>query len=144
MITQYYEDIKLYSNTLDKLIRMYQIAYGLNAEEFINRFWSQEIIDELNPYGSSFELSNILLSIESKGLDPKNKAIQKMAVCLGWSHKKTLRYFIREISRYIYREIAGVDKYRNTEGVWRRRTKPYTFIHPIYDKYGKERINKWN
>ena len=131
---KYSPDVKHYSRTLDKLIRVYQIVYGLNQNEFIARFWNSEIIDDLGAYTMDYTLTNKILKVDTLALSDQNKAIQKLAICLGWTCQKTCRYFMREIMRELYYEIAAIDKWQDYNGRWHKKGRQPVFIHPMYDK----------
>lgn len=129
----YSPDVKHYSRTLDKLIRVYQIIYGLNQSEFINRFWNSQVIDDIGAYAMDYTLTNKLLKVDTLALSDQNKAVQKLAICLGWTCQKTCRYFVREIMREVYYEIAAIDKWQDHHGVWHKKGRKPEFIHPMYE-----------
>lgn len=124
-------DKKQYSYCLDKLINVYKVMYNLSTEEFIERFYNQDIQAKLF-YQIEQKTVEKLVNISTiKGLTDESLAFQKMAIGLGWTFTYTLKYLEDEIDKAMKFERKSMEKVKGMDEKWRTKATKPQFIHPI-------------
>ena len=122
---------KVYARELEKLIKMYEIAYGLSPDEFVRRFWGEEITFMIFRDSYDQELCTKIANIESiPSLSPECKAFQKLAIAMKWSYTYTLRFLKREIEDCMQYMTRSAESELCMDGKWRSIARKPKFVHP--------------
>ena len=135
-------DLRAYGRLLEDLITTYRILTGLNKNEFRERFWNSKVKQSYGVFNGCSGIDAKLLRIwEMEDLSEENKAIQMMAVTLGWKCTETCEYFQHEIYEISQSRIGSIEK-TNKGGYWHNNASPYMFVHPMYHRAKRRPVEK--
>lgn len=135
-------DLRAYGRLLEDLITIYRVLTGLSKVEFRDRFWNSKLKQSYGVFNGCSDIDAKLLRIwEKTDLSDENKAIQMMAVTLGWNSIETCEYFQHEIYEISQSRIGSIEK-TNDGGFWHTKSTPYEFVHPMYHRSRRRPVEK--
>lgn len=125
-------DKKRYGKIMDKLVQIYMIVYGMDKDEFIERFYGEDIRAQMFMYYDDALMLKIS-NLQAINMTEEVRVINKMALYMKWSYTFTLKYLVREIVRGLNYLVRSIEKEKCVDGKWRQIAKEPNFLHPIYD-----------